>query len=167
MKSIYKYIIVSFWYLLITTTSVTFAQSKDINKLDWLSLGAGEGIQNHASSFISYTFINENVYQLKLNTDFQLAIFGNTSDYLYTGSFSYGFANISKWFFGSVFIGPSIAYKNYEESKEEFGIGINLNAQYYFACSDVLGFGIDLYTNFNTIKMIHGIRFSLFFKSLK
>lgn len=165
MTEIIKYKRILFISLFCLFDLSIFAQSKDLSKVDWFSFGGGTGIKDHLSIFLSYTFLDENAFQINLNSDVKLLLFSESTNQLYSGSFSYGITDISKWFFGGAFIGPSILYKDYSESDKEFGVGVNLNAQYYFACSDAIGFGMDLYGNLNTIETIYGLRLSIFFKS--
>jgi hypothetical protein len=145
-----------------------YSQTKSISNRDWLTIGSGIGEKMHLSSFISYTFIDENVYQLSINGNQEFSIMGTAKpDYIVSSSFSYGKKNNWDFGFGAFFAGPSLVLGKRENENIKYTIGVNIGSQLLFTPLDELGLGFDAFCNLNFYESFYGIRIAVFFKAIK
>lgn len=162
---------IKYLVLIFITLSVfinTNAQEKSVKDIDWLAVGFGIGEDKHISNFISYSFVDENIYQLSVNGNQEFSIFRiNDPDYVVSTTFAYGKKVEWLFVFGGLFAGPSFVFGKKKGEQIKYTIGVNINSQILFSPSDVLGVGIDVFGNINFYEPIYGIRLAIFFKSIK
>lgn len=159
-----------FILILITLCSVQnlFSQEKDFSKIDWLSVGAGIGEMKHISRFVSYTFVDENIYQFSINGNQEFSFFGvRNNEYVVSTSFMYGKKIEWLFVFGGLFAGPSVVFGKKQNENIKYTIGVNISGQFLFSPTDVLGAGIDVFANLNFYEPVYGLRLAIYFKSVK
>ncbi len=144
-----------------------YSQESNFSKIDWLSVGVGIGEMRHISGFISYTFVDENIYQISINRNEEFSIFDNNPNYVLSTNFAFGKKVEWSFIFGGLFAGPSFVFGKKKGENIKYTIGINVSGQFLFSPTDVLGIGIDVFGNLNFYEPIYGLRLAIYFKSIK
>ena len=159
-------IIVAFVLFFIFTN--VYSQNKSIPSRDWLTVGGGIGEKMHFSSFISYTFVDDNVYQLSINGNQEFSILGVANpNYVVSASFTYCEKRNWTFGFGTLSAGPSVVFGKKKNENIKYTVGVNIGSQFLFTPLDELGLGFDAFLNLNFYETFYGLRMAIFLKSIK
>jgi hypothetical protein len=155
-------------FVLFSTFPNVYSQSKSVSSRDLLSIGGGIGEKMHFSSFISYTFVGDNVYQLSITGNQEFSILGVANpNYIVSSSFAYCEKRNWTFGFGTFSAGPSLVFGKRKDENIKYTVGVNVGSQFLFTPLDELGLGFDAFLNLNIYETFYGLRIAVFFKSIK
>jgi hypothetical protein len=145
-----------------------YSQDKPISERDWLTIGGGIGKRMRLSSFVSYTFAGESIYQLSINDNREFSFMGGAGkNYFISLSIAYGKKNNWSFGFGSVFAGPSFVLGKEAGENNKYTVGLNIGSQFLFTPLAELGLGLDAFCNLNFYESFYGLRLAIFFKIIR
>lgn len=132
----------------------------------WLSIGIGRGVPYDFSGVVSANFGRVRFWQVAYNGTGDLSLGGKVAG---GGSVSFGRGHSFVDRIGRVAgsIGPGFVWGQYwhgsptTELSSFKTIGLVASAQFVLTPIKEVGFGIDLYSNVNSIKTVGGIRLSI------